>query len=74
MKNPCKDCIVLAACKQKEEIRCKKLYDYVVLSNGSFRGASEVNELIVTEAEGHIRLKPTGIADDPIVIVDKRFK
>ena len=74
MKNPCRDCIVLAACKQKEEIRCQKLYDYIILSNGAFGRASEVNELIVTEDEGHISLKPAGIVDDPIIIVDKRFK
>ena len=74
MINPCKECIVLAACKHKEEIRCEKLYEYIMLTNGAFGGAKEVNELIVTEAEGHIRLKPTGNVGDPVVIVDRRFK
>ena len=29
MKIPCKDCLVLSACKQKERIDCNDLYDYV---------------------------------------------
>jgi hypothetical protein len=26
---PCKDCLVLAACRHKEEVDCGKLYDWI---------------------------------------------
>ena len=30
MKCPCKECIVLPMCKNKDEIMCKRLYKYLV--------------------------------------------
>jgi len=29
MSIPCKDCLVLAACKQREEVECSDLYDWI---------------------------------------------
>jgi hypothetical protein len=29
MKIPCKDCLLLAACKQKQKVECNLLYDWV---------------------------------------------
>ena len=30
IKVPCKECLVLAACKYKEEIKCKLLFDWLM--------------------------------------------
>lgn len=38
MKCPCEECICLAICKQKSEIKCKILYDFVCNSDTKFKG------------------------------------
>lgn len=76
MKIPCKDCITLAACKYKEEIRCPLLYDYVMNYGGSMKDVYELlNIKIANMAYNYsVRHRATGSKTNCICIQRKQYE
>lgn len=60
---PCRECLVLPACKNKEELRCWKLYEWSGENEGEYVGDQLVeylpNWLVISdEPKGYDILRP----------------
>jgi len=55
MKIPCKECILLAICRCKEEIKCDKFYDYSVDISPRYTNDILINPLTIDDYWTHLR-------------------